>query len=125
MPTEEPVKIALFGAGLRGELDLGHFVRKLHKELRFSAVAECDPERRARFVHEFRIEPAKAYADWKDLLAGPRVADAILNCLPCNLHHESTVAVLRAGYPVLMEKPIAHDLPNRERRQSRCIVIPG
>jgi len=108
MGRDDPVKYALFGAGTRGELDLGFFILKNRKKIQYSAVAELDPVRRTEFIEKFKIPEENAFSDYRDLLEGPKVADAIINALPCNLHHDSTIAALKAGYDVLLEKPMAH-----------------
>lgn len=108
LKKEKIVTFALFGAGTRGELDLGFFFKKHHKKIRFAAVAEADPYRRKIFMEEFKIPKEYAFADYRDLLAKPNMADAVLNALPCRLHHDSTIAALKAGYHVLLEKPMAH-----------------
>ncbi len=108
MVQRTPVKFALFGAGSRGELDLGYFFEKNPKEIQYWAVAEPDPIRRAYFVERFKIPKENIFNDWRDLLEKPKLADAIINALPCRMHHESTIAALKAGYDVLLEKPIAH-----------------
>jgi len=108
MIKDKPVRFALFGAGTRGELDLGYFFKKNRKKLQYWAVAEPDPVRRKYFVERFKIPEENIFKDWKDLLEKPKLADAIINALPCRMHHESTIAALKAGYDVLLEKPIAH-----------------
>jgi len=108
MTKKEPVKFALLGAGTRGELDLGYFFLKHHKKIRYSAVAEPDSYRRRKFVKKFNIPEENAFSDYKDLLEKPKLADAILNALPCRMHYESTMAAMNARYDVLLEKPMAH-----------------
>jgi predicted dehydrogenase len=103
-----PTKFALFGAGTRGELDLGYFFEKNREEIQYSAVAEPDPIRQKHFAERFKIPEKNIFNDWRDLLEKPKLADAIINALPCHMHHESTIAALKAGYDVLLEKPIAH-----------------
>ncbi|MFX0098403.1 MAG: Gfo/Idh/MocA family protein [Candidatus Hodarchaeota archaeon] len=108
MRNGKPVQFALFGAGTRGELDLGYFFDKLKKDIKYCAVAEPDPYRRKQFIERFKIPEENAFEDYKELLEKPKLADAIINALPCKLHHDSTAAALEAGYDVLLEKPMAH-----------------
>ena len=108
MAKKDPVKFALFGAGTRGELDLGHFFLKHRKKIRYWAVAEPDPIRRNEFIEKFNIPKENAFSDYKELLENTKIADAVLNALPCHLHHDSTIGALEAGYDVLLEKPMAH-----------------
>ncbi len=103
----KPVKVALLGAGVRGELNLATLVRKYPGELKFVAVAEPNDDRRERFSKMFGISPRNAFADWRDLLDGPRIADAVINALPCRMHFDSTMAALDADYHVMLDKPMA------------------
>lgn len=108
MVSPPPVKLGLFGAGTRGELDLGYFVDKLRKHVCYAAVAEPDDARREHFARRFHVPREHVFRDWRDLLAAHPPVDAIVNALPCHLHHDSTIGALAAGYHVLLEKPIAH-----------------
>lgn len=107
MQGEKPVEAALLGAGARGELNLATLARRHPDLVRFVAVAEPSDARRKRFVDIFDIPRENAFRDWRELLERPRLADAIINALPCRMHFESTVAALEAGYNVLLEKPMA------------------
>jgi len=72
------------------------------------AVAEPVPERRTRFATVHAIPPSRVFADWRALLgAGHRISDAIVVATPDRLRVAPAVAALRAGYHVLLEKPIA------------------
>ncbi|MCU1496173.1 MAG: Oxidoreductase family, C-terminal alpha/beta domain/Oxidoreductase family, NAD-binding Rossmann fold [Acidimicrobiales bacterium] len=72
-------------------------------------VAEPDPVRRARFAERYGLEAPACHETWKDLLAGPRVADYAIVATGDAHHVEPTLAALAAGYHVLLEKPIALD----------------
>jgi predicted dehydrogenase len=107
MPDKKPVSVALLGAGSRGELNLGTLARRYPGRLRFVAVAEPLDARREGFVGKFGLDPKHAFRDWRELMDRPRLADAIINTLPCRMHFESTMAGLEAGYDILLEKPMA------------------
>ena len=107
MTATKPVEIALLGAGARGELNLATLAGKHPEKLRFTAVAEPHAGRREQFVKKFGISPRNAFEDWQQMLAEPKLADAVLNALPCRMHFASTQASLNAGYDVFLEKPMA------------------
>ncbi|PIU68051.1 MAG: hypothetical protein COS84_02080 [Armatimonadetes bacterium CG07_land_8_20_14_0_80_40_9] len=109
LKNDAPVTLALLGAGTRGEFDLGYFMEKLRKKIRYTAVAETNPLRRETFVKRFKIPEKNVFKDWRDLVDKPDVADAVLNCLPSSIHYESTISALNNGYHVLLEKPMAHN----------------
>jgi predicted dehydrogenase len=107
------VRWAILGAGT-----IAHrFARSLaHVEDAELVALSCrSAEKAAAFAGEFGIEPARAYSDGtlpgsghEALLADPEV-DAVYLALPHGLHHEWATRALRAGRPVLCEKPAALD----------------
>ncbi|NLH49685.1 MAG: Gfo/Idh/MocA family oxidoreductase [Myxococcales bacterium] len=104
---KHPVTLALIGAGARGELNLATLAKKHGDLMKIVAVAELDDQRRDSFVRRFGIPRENAFRDWRELFARPRLADGVVNALPCRLHYESGVAGLRAGYHTFLEKPMA------------------
>lgn len=97
--------VAVVGAGIRGTT----YARVLlaHGLGRVVAVAEPDPARRRTFADRFEVAPGGEFADWHDLAASPRLSDAVFVTTQDGMHYEPTVALLRNGYHVLVEKPMA------------------
>lgn len=104
----KPAELALVGAGSRGELNLGYLVKRHPEHMRIVAVAERDDERRERFIHDYSLARDRAYHDWEEFFAQRRLADGVIIALPCHLHYRAAMAALRAGYHVLLEKPMSH-----------------
>jgi predicted dehydrogenase len=75
-------------------------------EVQFVAVVEPNDERRERFSETHGIPSDRQFQSWEDLAAGPRIADGAINCTMDRMHHPSTLALLEAGYNVLLEKPM-------------------
>jgi predicted dehydrogenase len=57
---------------------------------------------------------AKHYISLEDALADPEI-DAVDLCLPTDLHESATIAALRSGKHVLVEKPMALDVASCHR----------
>ena len=97
--------VAIIGAGDRGsryariltELELGTVV----------GIAEPIDERRLDVASSAAVPPEGQFRDWRDMLARPRFADAVVVSTRDDRHHEPTIAALQAGYHVLVEKPMA------------------
>lgn len=102
------VKIALVGAGLRGVNYLEYAIRHSH-ELEVVAVAEPNAQRREKFKAKHGLSDEMCFAGWDDLFAAPKMADAVLICTQDQQHYEPTVQALKAGYHVLLEKPMSPD----------------
>jgi len=109
MTLKGPVKVALMGAGARGELNLAWLAKRHPDAVSIVAVAEPHEGRRERFIEKYGVPRENAFEDWKELTEKPKLADAIINALPCRMHYESAKATLEAGYHTLLEKPMALD----------------
>ncbi|HNB54222.1 MAG TPA: Gfo/Idh/MocA family oxidoreductase [Anaerolineales bacterium] len=106
MTPPSPITALLIGAGQRGADIYGRYARTHPDEIRFVAVAEPDPARRTRFATQHHIPPEHQFETWEPLLALPQLADAAFICTQDEQHTAPTLAALRAGYHVLLEKPM-------------------
>jgi predicted dehydrogenase len=102
-----PLRAILIGAGNRGADAYGPYAVQHPSQLRFVAVAEPDPERRARFAAQHQIPTERRFRSWEPLLDRPPLGEAALICTQDWLHLEPALAAMRAGYHVLLEKPMA------------------
>lgn len=69
-----------------------------------AAVAARDPRRARAYADKHGVP--KVYESYEAMIAAPDV-DAIYNALPPNLHARWSIAAMKAGKPVLCEKPFA------------------
>ena len=76
------------------------------------AVASRDPVRAEQYAAEHGI--ARAVAGYQALIEDPGI-DAIYVPLPNSMHADWVIAALRAGKPVLSEKPLCGNLADTER----------
>jgi predicted dehydrogenase len=102
------VKVALIGAGLRG-INYMEYAKQHPHELEVVAVAEPNRQRRERFKASHGLEDSACFEHWNDFFAGPKLADAVLICTQDKQHFEPTMRALKAGYHVLLEKPMSPD----------------
>ncbi len=93
------VTLAVVGAGSRGTA----YARHATESGRARVVAVADPldSRRDRFPG------AEQYADWRELAALPRRADAVIISTQDRDHVEPAVRFAELGYDILLEKPMA------------------
>lgn len=101
----EPLTIAVVGAGNRGT----GYARIAAADGRAGvvAVAEPDQERRDSLAREHGIGAARCFNSWQELALEPRLADAVIVATQDAMHYSSVVAMIRQGYHVLLEKPMA------------------
>ena len=106
----KPVTMALIGAGQRGKDCYASFALKYPYEVQFVAVADPIEKRREQMKQAHHLADERCFTNWRDLLAQPKLADAMVICTQDNMHFEPAMAALQAGYHVLLEKPMSPDL---------------
>jgi predicted dehydrogenase len=96
------IKVGMIGAGAIADDHCSGISR--YEGAVLAAVADISAERRNDLKKRYSI--AKAYATWQDLVADPDL-DAVAIALPNALHAPVSLAALRAGKHVLLDKPFA------------------
>lgn len=102
------ITAVLVGLGHRG-VGYATYADSHPDELQIVGVAEPDPVRRERYAERFGVSPENCFENAEDLAAAKRFADVAINGTMDEIHVETTVPLLEAGYDVLLEKPIAPD----------------
>jgi len=77
-------------------------------------VAACSPVQSERDYASQKLGVARVYSELEALLAD-RDIDAVVLVTPTSLHADQTIAALRAGKHVFVEKPLALNVPDCER----------
>jgi predicted dehydrogenase len=107
----EPLRIGTLGAARITPTALIRPARRV-PEVEVVAVAARDRERAERFAGKHKIPTV--HTSYEDLIADPTV-DAVYNPLPNGLHGRWTLAALKAGKPVLCEKPFTANADEAEQ----------
>jgi predicted dehydrogenase len=101
-----PVSLLIVGAGDRGTTYADYALA--HPEQgRVVAVAEPDRERRARLAERHNVPESHCFTDWREALARPRLADAVVIATGDRDHAAPAIAFAHAGWDILLEKPMA------------------
>jgi predicted dehydrogenase len=111
MANPRPIRFGILGAALIAPNALIKPATEV-EGAEVYAVAARDPARASEFAKTNNIP--KVHATYRELLADPEI-DVIYNPLPNSLHCEWSIAALRAGKPVLCEKPIASNASEAEQ----------
>lgn len=104
MNTDRKVKVVLVGTGAWGRQHARVFSQ--HPNVELCAVAGRTEQRVRERAAEFGIRP---YTDIDGMLDTER-PDFVSLCLPNQGHFEATMKVIKAGYPLLVEKPLAFNI---------------
>ena len=119
--------VAIIGASDRGsryaliltELALGTVV----------GIAEPIVERLLDVASSAAVPPEGQFRDWRDMLARPRFADAVVVSTRDDRHHQRLITALQAGYHVLIDKPMvttdaeALDMVRIAERAGRILAV--
>lgn len=103
-----PVRCVLVGLGHRTACYAQHALDH-PDELQVVAIADPDPVRRARFQAKFSVPDAGVFEDAAALAAAAPEAEIAINGTMDEIHIETSIPLLRAGYHLLLEKPITGD----------------
>ncbi len=103
------MKVALVGTGGWGKQHARVFAA--HAEVEFCAVAGRNPETTQRRANEYGV---RGYTDIDEMLDREQ-PDLVSLCLPNQGHFEPTMQVIRAGFPLLVEKPLVFELDEAEK----------
>lgn len=100
--TPKPLRIAVAGLGRIG---WGQHAKALlnHPDYQLAAVSDTEPARREEAERELKCP---AYADYDRMIATADL-DVVVIATPTHLHKPMTLAALRRGLHVLLEKPMA------------------
>lgn len=105
------ITAVLVGLGHRG-VGYATYADSHPDELQIVGVAEPNKVRRERYALRFGVPLENCFESADELAAEDRFADVAINGTMDEIHVETTVPLLEAGYDVLLEKPIA---PNQEQ----------
>jgi predicted dehydrogenase len=101
-----PTTFAVLACGARGQT-LSGWIRRHQDRAKLVALADPNPDKR-QIVGDLHAIPADLrFESYQQLLARPKLADAVLNTTMDPLHGASAIAALSAGYHMLLEKPMA------------------
>ena len=124
-----PLSLAVVGAGGRFNAYNRKYIVKNPDRVRIVAIAEPMAERRDAVAKQHAIPPDHCFESYEQIAARPGLARAVLNSTMDLLHYESSMALLAAGYDMLLEKPIAptedqvRAIIEASRRLGRTVMI--
>lgn len=99
-------KLVVFGLGQRGNI-YATFAKTYPEKFELVAIIENNLERIAYAEKEFGA--VKVFNDYKDFLSENIAADIVAIATQDEDHKEHTIAMMKAGYDLLLEKPIANN----------------
>ncbi len=103
---DAPLTVALVGLGHRGN-GYARYAAKHPDKMKIVAAAEPNRLRLDSARERYDLAPDACFDGYESLAAAPKLADAVINSTMDKMHHASAISLIRAGYHMLLEKPIA------------------
>ena len=125
----EKLRIAIIGLGSRGKNAYGTELLTLQDRAVVTAVADPNEERLKIGADEHNVPEEFRFHSAEELLAQPKLADAVLICTQDRQHTGHAIMALQKGYDVMMEKPISPILSDLKeivriaRQENRKVVV--
>src|ERR1041385_3333567 len=108
----DKVNVGWIGVGTRGYAGLDWLHTAAANEVQITAICDTYQGYIARAKDRMATiwgNTPKTHVDYRELLADKSI-DAVYIMTPEHLHHDMTIAALRAGKHVYIEKPLAHTI---------------
>ena len=99
-------KLVVFGLGARGNI-YATFAKNYPEKFELVAIIEND-EKRLEYA-KTAYPGVRLFKDYKDFLPEKIAADIVAVATQDNDHKEHAIAMMKAGYDLLLEKPIANN----------------
>ncbi len=115
------ITVGCIGTGSQGNGDLGNFLRQEDAHV----IAVCDVKSNRREATRKRIEEhygakgCKEYADFRELVARDDI-DCVLNATTDHWHVLTSLAAVRSGKDVYLEKPMGLSLEEDQTLRKAC-----
>ena len=97
------LSVAFIGVGNRA----GKYLSCLPSDVKVAFLVDPDPVRLSQAAAKYGVPADACFPDAESFFSTPRNVDGVIITTPDRLHHEQAAAAIRAGYPVLLEKPAA------------------
>lgn len=102
----QPITAVIVGAGHRA-LTYASYAKQHPGELQIVGVADPNEQRVRQVADLYNLPSDRCFRSAEELAAQPRFADAVINGTMDRQHVPTSLALLEAGYHVLLEKPFA------------------
>ncbi|MBL7014264.1 MAG: Gfo/Idh/MocA family oxidoreductase [Candidatus Marinimicrobia bacterium] len=96
----------IVGAGNRGTTYASYSL-SFPNELKIVGVADPNSEKRDKFIQLYHLNDSQCYDSWESIFDQPKIADIAIITTQDQMHIEPTLAAMKKGYHILLEKPLA------------------
>ncbi|MBI3032696.1 Gfo/Idh/MocA family oxidoreductase [Candidatus Woesearchaeota archaeon] len=103
------LEVVIIGAGDRGKDTYGAYASEEGSPIKVVGVVDPETAKLEEMGQRHNIPPERLFKTLDDFLDSTRFCDNAINATPDRFHHDTTISLLRKGYNILLEKPIANN----------------
>lgn len=121
--------VLIVGAGSRGLTVYADYISRHPDQFRLAGVAEPRDYYREETARRHQLPEQSCWSDWRELLDLPQLAPAVILATQDRDHLEPALALMKHGYDLLLEKPMApsleecRQLQQASRRYQKLLVV--
>ena len=104
------VTVSICGCGNRGLTAYARFAAEHPDRMQVVAGADVKPERLQLLRELYGVSEENCFRSDRDLLAQPKLSDAMIIATQDKDHVRQAMAALEKGYHLILEKPVSRDL---------------
>ncbi len=108
--NQKKIKLIIAGLGGRGHDAYSNYALKHSEDVEVVAIADPRPDRLKIAQEEWQLPDDKCFATAEELFAQEKMADAAVIATQDKQHVAHAEAAMKAGYHLLLEKPVAVDI---------------
>ena len=101
------MKMAVIGCGSRGKDTYARMQKQFPDRLEIVAAVDPDPKKLLEMQEHYQVPAERCYTDPDPFFSGPGLADVACIATLDHLHYEYAMKAMKAGYHLLLEKPIS------------------
>ncbi len=132
LSAADTVNTGIIGVGTRGNYLVDRLYAGSGSMIKMLAICDTYEAHRARAKDKVQTKgnnTPDVHVDYQDLLKNPDISTVVI-ATPEHLHHSMTIAALKAGKNVYIEKPLAHTIEEGEEilkvaRQTKRLIQVG
>ena len=116
--SKRQICVVILGTGNRG-LAYGDYALSCPEEMKVVALCDVNGLRLNEAAERYSVPKDKCFSSLSDFLGAKIEADFVINATMDQVHYSTTLALIDAGYDILLEKPITgnpRELLEIERR---------
>jgi len=124
----EPIKVAIFGCGNRGNF-YGRLALEKPEKMQVVQIVDSNKTALKTAQKKYNLKNEDCFFSVTEFLKAKKKASAVLNCTMDQYHIETTMPLFKLGYDVLLEKPICNNpkelvmLMNESKKYNKTLMV--